>query len=424
MRTTSTALVASVVAGLALASTSYSADDSLQYRNKDNNKDSAVRLKDHNDLGGYELGKASDLIGKEVRNSQNESLGKVSDLIVSLDSARVPYAVIAHGGALGVGRTKTAVPLSDLQCSADHKHVMLSATKDELKAASKTYPGAWPHGRSDEWTRTVDGYYGQPTAFARWHSDRDRLDNSTTRKEYVRDANEKDANIRYNSRDGSVLGKTNDFASASEIIGKEVRNSNDESLGKVSDLIVSLDSGRVPYAIIAHGGALGVGRTKTAVPISELQCSADHKTVMMSATKEDLKAAGRNCPDSWPRGRDSEWSRNVDGFYGQPSAFANWRFERESLDTTVDRKQYVRDPNEKGATLLMKPADVEIYRRLSTTLRTDARPAPTDGYKITVEEGVVTLRGQVDTEAEKQDIEAKARTIPGVLRVDNQLKVK
>jgi len=303
---------------------------------------------------------------------------------------------------------------------------MLSATKEELKASSKSCPADWPHGRSDEWTRSIDGFYGQPSAFARWRADRDPLDGSKERKEYVRDVNDKDGVVRYNTRDGSIFGKTNEFAEASDIIGTEVRNANGESLGKVSDLIVSLDSGRVPYAIIAHGGALGVGRTKTAVPIGELQCSGDHKTFVMAATKEDLKAASKTCPDNWPRGRSTEWSHNVDGFYGQPSAFATWRFEREPLDATLDRKEYVRDPNEKGATRLMKPADVEIYRRLSATLRTDATATaePTDGYKITVEEGVVTLRGQVDTEAEKQDIESKARTVPGVQRVDNLLKVK
>jgi len=301
---------------------------------------------------------------------------------------------------------------------------MLSATKEELKAASKSCPANWPHGRSDEWTRSVDGFYGQPTAFTRWSSERDRLDGSADRK-YVRDANDKDGTIRYNTREGSIFGKTNEFATASDIIGKEVRNAADESLGKVSDLIVSLDSGRVPYAVIAHGGALGVGRTKTAVPISEIQYSANGKYVMMSATKEDLKAASKTCPDAWPRGRNAEWHRTIDGFYGQPSAFASWRFERDPLDGTPDRKEYVRDPNEKGATLLMKPADVEVYRRLSTTLRTEAaRPVPTDGYKILVEDGVVTLRGQVDTEAEKQDLESKARTVPGVLRVDNQLTVR
>ena len=419
MRLTSIAL-ASAVAGLTLATTSFGADDPVQYRTKD--KTTVDRL---HDRVGLDLTKASDLIGKEVRNTQDESLGKVSDLVVTLDSGRIPYAIIAHGGALGVGRTKTAVPLSDLQCSPDHKAVTLSATKEELKAASKTYPDAWPHGRTDEWTRSVDGFYGQPNAFARWHGDRDRVVTADG-KEYVRDSSEKNETLRYNSRDGSIFGKTNEFTTASELIGKEVRNASNETLGKVSDLIVSLDSGRVPYAIIAHGGALGVNRTKTAVPLNELSCSADHKTVMMSASKQDLRDASRNCPESWPRGQNTEWTRNVDGFYGQPNSFANWRLERDTLDTTttVDRKQYVRDPNEKGASRLMKPADVEIYRRLSTALRTDARPEPTDGYTITVDEGVVILRGQVDTEAEKRDIESKARSIPGVTRVDNELKVK
>jgi sporulation protein YlmC with PRC-barrel domain len=417
MRTSSTALVVSMVAGLTLATTSFGADDQGQYRNKDG----TVRITDR--YGAYDLATASDLIGKEVRNTQNDSLGKVSDLIVSLDSGRVPYAIISHGGALGVGRTKTAVPVADLQYSGDRKHVMLSATKEELKAASKSCPANWPHGRSDEWARSIDGFYGQPNTVARWSFERDRLE-STPDGRYVRDVNDKNGTVRYNSRDGSIFGQTNEFATASEFIGKEVRNASDESLGKVSDLIVSLDSGRVPYAIIAHGGALGVGRTKTAVPINELQCSGDHKTVLLSATKEDLKAASKTCPDNWPRGRNTEWSHNVDGFYGQPSAFASWRFEREPFDGTVERKEYVRDPNEKGATRLMKPADVELYRRLSTTLRTDATPEPTDGYKITVEDGVVTLRGRVDTEAEKQDLESKARTVPGVQRVDNQLTVR
>jgi uncharacterized protein YrrD len=402
MRRTSSALVASMVAGLTLATTSFGADETV-YRNKDGTVRYANR-----DVA-YDLITASDFIGKTVRNTQDESLGKVSDLVVSLDSGRVPYAIIAHGGALGVGRTKTAVPLFDLQCSGDRKSVMLSATKEELKAASKSYPATWPHGRSEDWSRSIDGYYGQPNAFAHWGSERDRLEAGT---------------VRYNSREASIFGTTNEFTTANDLIGKDVRNANDESLGKVSDLVLNLDSGRVPYAIIAHGGALGVGRTKTAVPIGEIQCSGDHKAVMISATKEDLKAANKSCPENWPRGRTTEWSHNVDGFYGQPTAFANWRFERETVDSTIERKQYVRDPNEKGATRLMKPADVEIYRRLSTTLRTDATPVPADGYKITVEDGLVTLRGQVDTEAEKQDLESKARSVPGVQRVDNQLTVK
>lgn len=43
---------------------------------------------------------------------------------------------------------------------------------------------------------------------------------------------------------------------------------------------------------------------------------------------------------------------------------------------------------------------------------------------ITDETGVVTLRGVVDSPAERDMIEAKARAVAGVARVDNQLEVK
>ncbi|MGE3108286.1 MAG: BON domain-containing protein [Phycisphaerales bacterium] len=43
---------------------------------------------------------------------------------------------------------------------------------------------------------------------------------------------------------------------------------------------------------------------------------------------------------------------------------------------------------------------------------------------VTDKAGVVTLRGVVETQAEKESIGAKAESVAGVTRVDNQLEVK
>lgn len=43
---------------------------------------------------------------------------------------------------------------------------------------------------------------------------------------------------------------------------------------------------------------------------------------------------------------------------------------------------------------------------------------------ITDKTGLVTLRGKVDSQAEKDSIEAKAKAVSGVTMVDNQLEVK
>jgi len=42
---------------------------------------------------------------------------------------------------------------------------------------------------------------------------------------------------------------------------------------------------------------------------------------------------------------------------------------------------------------------------------------------ITDAAGAVTLRGQVQSQAEKDSIEAKVKAVPGVTKVDNQLEV-
>lgn len=49
---------------------------------------------------------------------------------------------------------------------------------------------------------------------------------------------------------------------------------------------------------------------------------------------------------------------------------------------------------------------------------------PAKECKIAVSQGVVTLTGVVDLAAESESIESKARGVPGVVRVDNQLEVK
>src|SRR6185369_3411455 len=63
----------------------------------------------------------------------------------------------------------------------------------------------------------------------------------------------------------------------------------------------------------------------------------------------------------------------------------------------------------------------------------DVRKAITDdsamsmngrNVKIVTLNGVVTLRGPVDSQAEKDAIEAKAKGVAGVTSVDNQLEVK
>ena len=74
------------------------------------------------------------MIGSTVVNDQNESVGKIDDLIVSA-GAQEPVAVLSVGGFLGVGSKLVAVRYNELKANPEKSDFILpSATKDSLKA--------------------------------------------------------------------------------------------------------------------------------------------------------------------------------------------------------------------------------------------------------------------------------------------------
>jgi PRC-barrel domain len=63
--------------------------------------------------------RASKIIGSAVVNDANETIGKIDDLLVSLDGKQ-PYAVLSIGGFLGMGTHLVVVPYDSLKF-ADNK---------------------------------------------------------------------------------------------------------------------------------------------------------------------------------------------------------------------------------------------------------------------------------------------------------------
>jgi len=208
------------------------------------------------------------------------------------------------------------------------------------------------------------------------------------------------------------LAKTQ--CSANDIIGKKVKNLQDEDLGKIQDLIINVDAGTAPYAVISHGGMLGAGRSRTAVPLDSLRSSADGKSLILAATKEQLQNAPKTATGAWASAADAEWAKDVDGFYGAPTTTERARFDRERYAEGTDRT-YVRDPAPKGAELLMTPADAALCEKVCESL---------DLVQVRVENGVTHIYGQVDDEDTRRSIESKVRAIPGVNRVESHLRVR
>jgi len=88
--------------------------------------------------------KASNLIGMDVRNQQNEKLGDIKDLVVDLHTGKIAYAVLSVGGFLGIGDKYIAVPPNEFALAPDGKTLVLNADKAKIEGAPGFAKNDWP----------------------------------------------------------------------------------------------------------------------------------------------------------------------------------------------------------------------------------------------------------------------------------------
>jgi len=91
-----------------------------------------------------DVNKASKFMGMQVKNTRNETVGKVSDLALDLKSGKIAYAVLSVGGFLGVGDKMVAVPVEALTIEKGAKHLLLDVNKQQVEQAAGFSENNWP----------------------------------------------------------------------------------------------------------------------------------------------------------------------------------------------------------------------------------------------------------------------------------------
>jgi len=108
--------------------------------------------------------KASSLIGMDVRNSQNEKLGEIRDIVLDLHSGKVAYMVVSVGGFLGIGDKYVAVPAHAFSETPDQERLVLNADKAKLQNAPSFAKTSWPELHSPTWSNDEAYWTTESTA--------------------------------------------------------------------------------------------------------------------------------------------------------------------------------------------------------------------------------------------------------------------
>ncbi len=101
----------------------------------------------------------------------------------------------------------------------------------------------------------------------------------------------------------------------SNLLGKTVVSQKGEDLGKIEDLVLSKDA-CLEFIILAPGGVLGTGDRLIPIPWKAVKTGAQADTIIIDMDRSQLEKAPSFESKKWPNLTESEWYRNIRGFFG------------------------------------------------------------------------------------------------------------
>jgi sporulation protein YlmC with PRC-barrel domain len=103
---------------------------------------------------------------------------------------------------------------------------------------------------------------------------------------------------------------------ADEIIGAEVRSSDDKIVGEVRNIVFGTKD-RKDYAIVASGGFFKPGKDSIVVPIQSLKVSQNRESFFLPISKDAMKAVPLMPDESYRWLSDQKWRSRNDAIFSR-----------------------------------------------------------------------------------------------------------
>nr|WP_294520294.1 PRC-barrel domain-containing protein [uncultured Rhodopila sp.] len=98
--------------------------------------------------------------GATVFSMDLEKLGAIEDVMIDKGTGRIAYAILAHGGFLGIGDRYYPLPWEKLSYDTEMGGYVVDIGHDVLEGAPSYSDEAAASWQDDTWRRGIYSYYG------------------------------------------------------------------------------------------------------------------------------------------------------------------------------------------------------------------------------------------------------------------------
>jgi len=244
--------------------------------------------------------------------------------------------------------------------------------------------------------------------------------------------------------------------SATGFIGRPVRNSAGETLGRIEDLVLNSSGGGISFAILSLTGMSRIGDRLVAVPWGKFAASPGRDYLLVDVGRNILESAPTFERTSWPDWSDAGWRSRIYTHYGyrDPVVVHDHRVvvDRQPRRSGIsflaaaflllllvgalgftylvatrgwEEAKAEMIGSMHGVTYAMKDvsSDAALTAKVKTALSLNRR-VPAEAINVDSENGIVTLRGEVFDDQTHTTVISIARDTPGVQEVKDHLFVE
>ena len=217
---------------------------------------------------------AQKLIGRNIQNTQNETIGEVESVMLGADG-KAESVIVGVGGFLGAGKKDVALKWSDLTVTENGNKVTVAMSKEQLEQLPEfKYRDESQRGRVVSYDATRGDATTQRRAAAP----------PTTAPSARTDASpgvaQAPSTRQAPTGSGAPTASTPPAAGpvgtigAAALVGVDVKNSAGETIGEIKDVVVD-NSGKATSVILGTGGVLGLGSRNVPVGWDQIKVSRD-----------------------------------------------------------------------------------------------------------------------------------------------------